>query len=119
MSQHLFLHVKFHHNQCCGSGTLDPGWVKNQDFGSWMNITDHISESLETIFGFKNLKFFDADVNPDTEYGNLFDPGSGMEKIRMRDKHPGYATLVTTRKLPTSCPSVGSSWRGAPLRQWP
>ncbi len=25
---------------------------------------------------------------------NLFDLGFGMEKIRIRDKHPGYATLV-------------------------
>jgi hypothetical protein len=25
---------------------------------------------------------------------NLFDPGSGMEKIRIRDKRPGSATLV-------------------------
>jgi hypothetical protein len=34
----------------------------------------HISESLETIFWVKILKFFDAD------------PGSGMEKIRTRDR---------------------------------
>ena len=35
----------------------DQGWVKNQDpdFGSGMNIPDHISESLETIFGVKIL----------------------------------------------------------------
>jgi hypothetical protein len=33
---------------------------------------DHISESLETTFGVKILKFFDAD------------PGSGMEKFRIR-----------------------------------
>jgi hypothetical protein len=39
-----------------------------------MNNPDHISESLETIFGVKTLKFFDAD------------PGSGMD--------PGSATLV-------------------------
>jgi hypothetical protein len=35
-----------------------PGWVKIQDSepgsGSAMNVPDHISESLETIFGFKN-----------------------------------------------------------------
>ncbi len=39
--------------------------------GSWMNILDHISESLETIFW----------VNDTTLMGirNLFDPGSGME----------------------------------------
>jgi hypothetical protein len=39
--------------------------------GSGMNNLDHISESLETIFWVKILKFFDAD------------PGSGMEKIRI------------------------------------
>jgi hypothetical protein len=29
--------------------------------------------------------------------GNLFDPGSGIEKIwiRIRDKHPGSATLLS------------------------
>jgi hypothetical protein len=50
--------------------------------GSEMNNPDHISESLETIFWVKILKFFDAD------------PGTGMEKIRIRDKNPGSATLV-------------------------
>ncbi len=39
-----------------------------------MNKSDHISESLETIFWVKILKFFGAD------------PGSGMEKIRIRDE---------------------------------
>jgi hypothetical protein len=38
-----------------------------------MNNPDHISESLESIFWVKILKFFDAD------------PGFGMEKIRIRD----------------------------------
>jgi hypothetical protein len=47
-----------------------------------MNNPDHISESLETIFWVKILKFFDADS------------GSGVEKIRIRDKHPGSATLA-------------------------
>jgi hypothetical protein len=51
----------------------DPRWVKKSGSGSWMNNPDHISESLETIFWVKILKFFDAD------------PGSGMEKIRIRD----------------------------------
>jgi hypothetical protein len=44
-------------DEACGSGIRclfdpwirDPGWVKNQDPGSGMNILDHISESLETI----------------------------------------------------------------------
>jgi hypothetical protein len=38
-----------------------------------MNNPDHISEGLETIVWVKILKFYDAD------------PGSGMEKIRIRD----------------------------------
>jgi hypothetical protein len=32
-------------------------------FGSEMNILDRISESLETIFWIKMLKFFDADAD--------------------------------------------------------
>jgi hypothetical protein len=42
-----------------------------------MNISDHISESLEIIFWVKILKFFDADPDPD--------PRSGMEENRIRD----------------------------------
>jgi hypothetical protein len=38
-----------------------------------MNNPDHISESLETIFWVKILKFFDAD------------PGFRIEKIRIQD----------------------------------
>ncbi len=59
-----------------------------------MNIPDHISESLETVFWAEILKFFAADPNPgifqtlDPGSGNLFDPESG------RDKHPGSATLL-------------------------
>jgi hypothetical protein len=49
---------------------------KKSEYGSGMNNPDHISESLETIFWVKILKFFDAD------------PGSGMEKIRIRDNIP-------------------------------
>ncbi len=52
-----------------GSGMR--GWVKNQNpepgSGSGMNIPDHISESAETIFWFKILKFFDADPDPGAE----------------------------------------------------
>jgi hypothetical protein len=60
---------------------------KKSGSGSGMNNPDHISESLKNkFFGLKYwvtiLKFFDAG------------PKSGMEKIRIRDKHPGSATLV-------------------------
>jgi hypothetical protein len=51
---------------------------------------DHIMERLKTIFWFKILKFFDVHSDPGSV--NL-DPGSGMEKIRIRDKHPGSTTL--------------------------
>jgi hypothetical protein len=46
-----------------------------------MNIPDHISESLETFFGLKILKFFDADANPGSVIFFTLDPGSGMEKF--------------------------------------
>jgi hypothetical protein len=48
-----------------------------------MNNPDNISESQETIFMVKLVKFFDAD------------PGSGMEKFGswILDKHPGSTTL--------------------------
>jgi hypothetical protein len=34
---------------------------KKSGSGTWKNNPDHISESLETIFSVKILKFFDAD----------------------------------------------------------
>jgi hypothetical protein len=43
-----------------------------------MNIPDHISESLETIFWVTILKFFDVDA--DQEMFLTLDPGSGTEK---------------------------------------
>jgi hypothetical protein len=42
-----------------------------------MNNLDHISESLETIFWVKILKFFDADAEAGS--GNLFYLGSGKK----------------------------------------
>jgi hypothetical protein len=50
-----------------GSGTfLNPGseMGKKSRYGSGMNIPDHISESAETIFWAKILKFLDADADP-------------------------------------------------------
>jgi hypothetical protein len=41
-----------------------------------MNISDHTSESLETVFG-----FFDADPDPGARIFLTLDLGSGMEKI--------------------------------------
>jgi hypothetical protein len=75
-----------------GSGAfLDPGsgMDKKSRSGSKIKNPDNFSESLETIFGVKILKFFDAMRIRDT-----FDPGSGMEKNRFRNKHYGSATLL-------------------------
>ncbi len=38
----------------------------------------------------------DPDTDTDPQHWNLFDPGSHLRdgKIRIRDKHPGSATLV-------------------------
>jgi hypothetical protein len=92
--------------QCCGSGSgirclfdpwiRDPGWVNNQDpdpgSGSRLNIPDHFSESLETIFWVKILKFFDADADADPGSENLFDPGSRIrdgKKFASWIRYPG------------------------------
>jgi hypothetical protein len=57
---------------------------KNQDPDpeSGMNIPDHISESFETIFWVKVLKFFDADADPGIFL--TLNSESGPEKIRIR-----------------------------------
>jgi hypothetical protein len=61
-----------------------------------MNIPDHISESLETIFLVKILRFLYADLERGSGIRNLFDPGSGMEKILIGDPrcYPGSNTAV-------------------------
>jgi hypothetical protein len=46
-----------------------------------MNIPDNISESLETFFGLKILKFFDAYPVLGSGIFLTLDPGSGMEKF--------------------------------------
>jgi hypothetical protein len=90
-----------------GSGAvLTPGFGmgKKQDpnpgSGSGMNIPDHISESLETIFWVKNTLIFYADQDPGSGIFLTLDPGSGMEKFgpEIRDKHPGSASLVFKAK---------------------
>jgi hypothetical protein len=52
---------------------------KNQDpdqgSGSEMSIPDHISESLETIFVLKILKFFDVVPDPRSGIFLTLDPG--------------------------------------------
>jgi hypothetical protein len=43
---------------------------------SGMNMPGHTSESLETIFWVKILKFFDADPDPRSGIFSILDPGS-------------------------------------------
>jgi hypothetical protein len=47
------------------------------------------TENTETIFWVKILRFFDADPGWKNK-----DPGSGMGKIRGRDKHLGSTTML-------------------------
>ncbi len=57
--------------------------LADPDPGSGMNIPDHISDSLDSFFGLKIIKFFDEDL--------VLDPESFSSWIR--DKHPGSATM--------------------------
>jgi hypothetical protein len=57
-----------------------------------INNQHHISQSLETIFLGSILQFFDADPG-----WKQF--GSEMEKNRIRDKHPGSATMLLSQHL--------------------
>ncbi len=74
---------------------------KNQDpdpgprSGSGMNIPDHISESLETIFWDKILQFFDADPDLGSEIFVTLDPG-------WKIFGPGYGINILN---PQHCPS--------------
>jgi hypothetical protein len=61
-----------------GSGvflTPGSGMGKKSRSGSGMNILDHISESLETIFWVNIHKFFDADADLDPGIFLTQDPG--------------------------------------------
>jgi hypothetical protein len=65
-----------------------------------MNNPDHIFQSLKAIVRVKILKFFDVMWIRDTGWIKIgsgmekkSDPGSGMEKSRIRYNHPGSATL--------------------------
>jgi hypothetical protein len=61
-----------------------------------MNVPDHISESLETIFWVTNTWILWCGSGSGIQ--NLFDPGSRIRdgKTRILDKHPGSATLNFT-----------------------
>jgi hypothetical protein len=54
-----------------------------------MNIPDHISESLETIFWVKIIKFPDAYVGPDPGIFLTLERESGW-----KNSHPGYTLYM-------------------------
>ncbi len=88
--------------QCCGSGSgafLNFGSElgKKSRSGSGMNIPDHISERLETIF------WFQFDLEPDPECGILLildpgwnnsDPGFGINIPDPQDLHRYFTSEV-------------------------
>ncbi len=80
----------------CLFDPLDPGsgMGKNSGSGSGMLNPDHNSESLETIFLVKILKFFYAD--PGSGIFLTLNPGWENFGSVIRDKHPapGSATLL-------------------------
>ncbi len=73
-------------------------WVKNQDpdpgSRSGMNIPDNISESLEIIFWVKNVGTYILDSFMRIRDPDYFWPWIRDRKFRIRDKHPGSATLL-------------------------
>ncbi len=96
--------------QCCGSGS---GMSKKSGFGSGIRMSnpDHISESLQTIFWVKILKILCCGSR--IRDGKNSDPG--WKKIRIRNKHPGSATLA--RNLPYG----GEErwwWNAEPPAEW-
>jgi hypothetical protein len=61
--------------------------------GSWLNNPDHISESLETVFWVKKLKFFDAD--PEWKKSRIRDPVlARSQDVLPTPKHRGFIIIV-------------------------
>ncbi len=88
-------------NQCCGSGSgaffdpwiRDPGWVKNQDPDTGWTTLIIFPRALKQFFG---LKYSNSLMRIRDLGWKSSDPGAGMEKIQIRNKHPRYATLTET-----------------------
>ncbi len=77
--------------QCCGSGSgiqylFDP-WIRDPGWLFWIN---HISESLETIFGVKIIKFFDADPGYGIQGLGWKKFGSGIRDKQSRIRNTVY-----------------------------
>ena len=68
--------------------------IRDEQPGSYfLELRNHFF----AFFGVKILKFFDEDPGSGIRDRDRSDPGSGMEKSRIRDKHPGSATLVPSK----------------------
>ncbi len=91
---------------------LDPGsrMGKKLRSGSGLNILDHISESLETIFWVKQ-KLFDTDADP--EFRNLFDPETGIRDTGWKNSNPGSAINIPD---PQHCTHSYHSYRNGPVK---
>ena len=65
----------------------DPGsGIRDEQPGSYfLELRNH-------FFAFLGLKYLNSLMR--IRDGDSSDPGSGMEKSRIRDKHPGSATLI-------------------------
>jgi hypothetical protein len=76
--------------QCGGPGS---GMGNISRSGSGIRIQEHFGSffrELRNNFYVKILEFFDADADP-----GIFLTWTGIKKIRIRDTHPGSATLHT------------------------
>jgi hypothetical protein len=74
----------------------DPGWekvsirIRDEQPGSYfLELRNHFF----SFFGVKILKFFDEDPGSGMETVRIRDPGWKKVESRIRDKHPGSATL--------------------------
>ncbi len=88
----------------------DPGWVESQHPDPGWTTRIIFLELRNHFFGVKKLKFFDADPG-----WRQF--GSGIEKSRIRDKHPGSATLMVTKAPVPYIMYTTPSWSACQLRQ--
>ncbi len=87
------------HGQCCGSGIrclFDPWIREGRKSASGSGIRDeqpgsYFLELRNHFFAFLGFKYLNSLMR--IRDGDSSDPGSGMEKIPIRDKHPGSATL--------------------------
>jgi hypothetical protein len=79
-----------------GSGaflTPGSGMGRKSASGSGMNNPgSYVLELRNHFLGFLGLKYLNSLMR--IRDRDRSDPGSGMEKSRIRDKHPGSATLV-------------------------